>query len=241
VHSKRSFLMIGHSHSMCIQAAAKAQSNLTNVCVINLGKITELGMKVTDIAEAAKAEVQDLTPGAVCLSIKGNEHNVLGILENPVPFSIGEKAHGTAPRISQGRHFIPFSLMEDHFSTYGSNLRLIKLLYELFPVATRIYLNPPPPIADFEHIVRNPGIFCDKISLGSSPKELKMQLYRIQTKVLSRIALESNAIFVEPEPELLDAEGFLASPYYNTDPTHGNSAYGKIMLNKMLKLVGQEK
>jgi len=108
--------------------------------------------------------------------------------------------------------------------------------YKSAPDAVRMYLNPPPPISDFSHIQKYPGIFLSKLELGPAPNELKMQLYRIQRNALRNLSEQEKATFVDVEPALLNSEGFLDSKYFNHDPTHGNAAYGKVMLEKIIKI-----
>ena len=73
------------------------------------------------------------------------------------------------------------------------------------------------------------------LHLGPGPKELKLQLYNIQSKVLEELATEVNATFIGTTADVLDDEGFLAPDFYNDDPTHGNSAYGAIVLERILQ------
>jgi len=238
LRTDRSRLVVGHSHVSCIRAAVNAHPDFQNVRVLNLGPIIKKGMKGPEIAQTIVARVNGFNPDALCLTLRGNYHNVLGITENPVPFSVGEKLKGVAPNISNGRHFIPYALMAEMFENY-TNGHLAPILYDACPNAIRMYLNPPPPIPDFDHIRRNPGIFREMLDLGPSPNELKMHLYRIQTNSFRKLAESQKAIFIEPDSSLLDADGFLAPKYFDTDPTHGNTLYGKAILTQLLELADQ--
>lgn len=226
MNNKSKLLIIGHSHVGCLRSAILARPDIKNIHVININSKTE---------EILQKQVEIFKPDAVCVCLRGNQHNVLGLLENPVPFSIGEKSKGSTPPYSEERVFIPFALMEEYFD-HQLQKSLLHSIYESAPDAIRMYLNPPPPISDFSHIQKYPGLFFDKLELGPAPKELKIELYKIQTQVLRKLAEKENANFVDVDPVLLDPEGFLDSRYFDEDPTHGNAEYGKVMLEKIVKI-----
>jgi len=218
---------------MCILRALKTRNNTENIRGINLRDIVQKGKSKKDIAQGVAAALDGFEPDAVCVSVGGNYHNILGIIENPVPFSVGLGDGGVVPKGSDDRQFIPSSVMEDMFRNYFDD-HLVGELYGAFPSAKRLYLNPPPPIPDFEHIRKNPGIFRDSLHLGSAPNDLRLALYQFQSKVIADVARQNEAIFVEPEQSLLDEDGFLAEQFFSNDPTHGNVEYGQVMLDKLM-------
>lgn len=229
-------LVIGHSHIECLTAAYDKQTFDADVQFINL-RLLEQDHKDVPLFDKVKKQTRGLHPSAVCLCIGGNLHNILGLIENPIPFCVGASDVGAIPADVGSRKFIPNALMTEVFE---NNLRrnLTFSIYTAFPNAKRLYMNAPPPIGDFEHIKKHPGVFRDKIELGSSPPVLKLHLYRIQTKTKQSIAQEAKATFVDVVPELVDDQGFLAPKFYNADPTHGNSEYGDVMLREILQNAG---
>lgn len=224
---------------MCIEAAIQVRPDMENVRTINLRSVTEPGMKVADVVGKVVEFAEGFEPQAVCLTIGGNLHNMLGIIENPIPFSVGAAEKGSVPEGVNDRLFIPSAVMDDVFKTQFDSRRMAEL-YRAFPGALRLYLNSPPPIPDFDHIRKYPGIFRDKIFMGPAPNDLRMKLYQMQSKAIRALTDAQGAIFVDPAPELLDAGGFLRSDYFNTDPTHGNIAYGQVMLDELLKITERE-
>jgi hypothetical protein len=245
VYPQISILFIGHSHVDCIAAAIRDNA-VTTAHVVNIntalkansqkyrGIISRLLKRENRIHRAIitavvrAAPVKD--PDAICLCIGGNDHNVLGLLENPIPFSVGDAQAGSAPPDDPDRHFIPYHLIQEYFEN-RLLLDLIEDLYDLFPAARKFYLNPPPPISDWKHIKSHPGVFRSKLGAGPAPAPLRLQLYRVQTEVLRKKAGLCGAVFIEAAPDLLNPQGFLSPEYYNADPTHGNAAYGQAMLN----------
>ncbi|WP_232520799.1 hypothetical protein [Rhodobacter sp. CZR27] len=239
----KSVLVIGHSHVGCLAAAARTfnSDKLEVISVANVvGKRGREELPEPEIVRAVVNHARLSKPDALCLCIRGNQHNILGITENPTPFSIGEAEFGSAPREGSRRHFIPYQLMKAHFRNIISR-DMIHELYNSFPDAARYYLNAPPPVSDWDYIQANPSSFSEELRFGPSPHELKLQLYRCQTEVLRECAEAEGARFIDIPPQLCDRDGFLARHCYGPDPTHANTVYGEIVLKTLLDVVGASK
>jgi len=217
---ERNILLIGHSHVNCVQAAARRDGNLPWLRVINLRRLDA----ETSLDRAVQAAASGFDPAAVCLCLGGNFHNVVGTLEHPVPFSLGTMGIAGDPDYKP-RHMIPRALVRALFRQRAYP-DLVPRLYDFFPQAERLMLNAPPPVADFDHIRAFPGIHAGKLGLGPAPSELRLSLYALQTEVFRAIAEEHAARFITQPDAIFDSDGFLAKPYFNNDPTHGNQAYG---------------
>ncbi|MGD9916428.1 MAG: hypothetical protein AB7U46_00280 [Paenirhodobacter sp.] len=236
--STPSILIIGNSHIECLIAAAKTPG-FENVGFVNLKQVNKReDASDSDVVSFVEANTPMKAPDVVCLCIKGNQHNIFGIVESPKPFSLGDAEVGAIPPLEGKRAFIPFGAMVENFEMLSSPSH-IEAVFAAFPAARRLYLNAPPPISSWEHIVAHPELFSSRIHLGPAPKALRMQLYRAQTLALRNIAARCKATFVEPVAEALDQEGFLAERFYGLDPTHANAAYGAIML-KALTMEAQD-
>ena len=226
-------LLIGHSHVNCILAGARQNGVGDRVKVINLRRV--------DIDTLSPETVRELLAGfepeAVCLCLAGNFHNIVGLLENPRPFSIGSPGSGAVPDIGSDRQMIPRALMRALF-LQKAQPELTAKLFAICPDVERLMLNPPPPVADFEHIRNHPGGFADRIEQGPAPEELRLLLYELQTEVYRNLARENGAAFVVPPRRLQTASGFLARTYVNDDPTHGNASYGIEMLSEIWNAMG---
>ena len=226
-------LLIGHSHVNCILAGAREQGVGGRLKVINLRRVDIDPLGADKVSEM----LAGFEPEAVCLCLAGNFHNVVGLLENPRPFSIGMPGLGAVPAVGADRQMIPQALMRDLF-LQKAQPEVTARLFAIFPNAERLMLNPPPPVADFDHIRSHPGVFADRINRGPAPAELRLSLYGLQTDVYRSLAEENGAAFVETPKRLRDATGFLAKAYVNDDPTHGNAAYGSGMLSEIWSAIG---
>lgn len=262
--SRPSILFIGHSHIVCIAAAAERMGITQQVGVIDLRdiKATKVikrtrGMKAgqavaseVDRPALSKREREVLAvredvrrivraspithPDAVCLCIKGNHHNIIGLVENPQPISVGDRYVGAVPPTEGERYFIPYRVLWD---TYDDRYvrRLVPRLFAAFPNAKRFYLDAPPPIVDWERIQAEPWFH---VLQGSrpAPNELKKKLHQVQQEVFKDMAAKAGAMFIEADDSLLEG-GFL-SVNYCFDATHGNVAYGEVMLETVMRNVG---
>lgn len=234
----KSVLIVGHSHVRCMEAALEQGGPAGDVAVVNIWKIPKFSaLNNKELAYAVFKKSAKAAPDAICLCLGGSYHNILGLIENPVPFSVGEDSRGAAPEQSPERHFIPYGLAKAMFRERFSQMPYAEI-FDAFPSAQRYCINPPPPGSDWKKLKRNPGIFRDKLKLGPAPESLRLQLYHVQTEVFREIAEHHGARFIEPGPRIFDQSGFLAADYYSDDVTHGNATYGNVMLEKILETVG---
>jgi hypothetical protein len=192
-------------------------------------------ISVPDLVHRAKTILTFAAPDVICLCIKGNLHNSLGIFESPTAISIGADEADAQGLNDPSRSFIPFNVMVDHFF-WNTDPTLIGDLFAAFPDALRAYMNPPPPIGDWDHILSNPGPFADQIKNGPAPKTLRRQLYRAQTTAMRRIADLYDAAFLMPPASMMEEEGFLLKEFWGNDPTHANADYGSKMLYALKSL-----
>ena len=228
-------LIAGHSHIECLHQAASAARG-TSVEMLNLNVLRKQSPDESQpLVKLIKKSQGWSKPRASRLCLRGNQHNIIGIVENPRPYAIGDASEGAAPPGLGERWFIPEAVMLDEFRAKVAQMRsLAQQIYDLWPNAARYYLNAPPPMANWEHIKANPGVFRAKVRLGPAPDALKLKLYELQTQAYRELAESCGASFIEPAPETCTESGFLGDDYYNDDPTHGNPAYGAVMMRRIL-------
>lgn len=165
-------------------------------------------------------------PDVLCLMLGGNVHNILGLLNHPVPFHLD-------PTQPQGQ-FIPRNMMRAGIEQrYAKQFALSDKIAAAFPHARRLVVSAPPPLSDPEHIRRYAGSFRPNLAQGVSPEAHRLALFQLQTEVFRAYAARINAGFVTPPPEALTRSGMLAMPFARDDPTHANSAYGALMLARI--------
>lgn len=227
---KKRHLLVGHSHVEAIRAALTPDEaewfhvvNLTTDPILD-DKSPEAGQKLID--RFGRVDV-------LCFIISGNFHNVLSLINHPEPFWLG-----AGPK--NGR-FIPVSTMRRVVEeNLNSNLVITKSLLEKFPAEIKIMIDAPPPLEDTEHIMKHPGYFTDKVHLGFSPEYLRLTIYALQCEVTRRQAEDLGVAWIPAPDASKNEKGLLLNTYFTHDPTHGNAAYGRLVLNAIAARQGEK-
>lgn len=171
----------------------------------------------------------------VVLSISGNEHHMLGLVESERPFDF--LLSGTEEgKIIAGREFLPYDLV---YKTL--DLQMNTALYEAFAGLFNcpVYqIEAPPPILDDAYIRDHAGIFSETIEQrGVNAASVRHKLWRVGSTIARQRAIQSGFVYVENPPAALGPEGFLHFMAFNNDATHGNAWYGAHVINNLLALI----
>lgn len=172
-------------------------------------------------------------PQAVFLSLMGNEYNSIGMLKHPEPFDFhwpemdlpADPAH----------QIIPFDLMKAQMRALANGSCLLFWRFFASVYSGPMFLvSPPPPIADEAHILSYPGQFADRVAeYGLSKPEFRLKMWMLYCDVLREAVAGTTTSFVELPLAVFEA-GYLKSDYWREDPTHGNEAYGTLVLKTLL-------
>jgi hypothetical protein len=109
-------------------------------------------------------------------------------------------------------------------------------------------IGPPAPKRDgarLRAILAGERFYAEQIErLGVTPQTVaitdgfvRLKLWRLLQDLGEETARKYGAVYVGAPEETSDAEGFLKEEYWNTDFTHANLAYGRIMLAKTLAVL----
>lgn len=229
-------LVLGMSHVEAIEAALK-EKDAQRIKVVNLNDETEVFDKRKNLVSF------DLLPTRavqhVFLTIRGNYHNIFGLLEHPNKICVGDAARGRIPD-EESRWFITEIMVREHFQGIleTASFSLIRALAAHYPNASMHYLSSPPPCGDENHIRTFPGVFRPRLSQGVSPMDLRRKLYDIQTDLFRQACTAIGVDFIDTPDNAVDAQGAMKREFWNRDPTHGNAAYGRLVLNQVLSKSG---
>lgn len=223
-------LLIGMSHANAVRMAL-TPSEQASVDFLSFQLIPDLVCAQTGVVNF------DLFPQArpdvVALSIGGNSHNVLGMFNHPRPFAIGDPEHGRIPA-DPARAFIPLDAVH---AMFVENMAVLfghaDQIHARYPGVPFVYLSAPPPIKDEAHIRAHPGVFVEKLDLGFSPPALRRALYAAQGHAYARQATRHEATLMPAPTQALTSDGFLDLAFAAKDPTHGNAAYGRLVLEQI--------
>lgn len=162
----------------------------------------------------------------LCLSLGGNFHNQIGLFNHPQPFRL-------TPEGGDGQ-FVSDAMMAQLFAvTHAQFLDLGRRFAALFPARRRIVIAPPPPLGDAAHVQKHPGKLRPLMQHGVAPDGHRLALYAHQCAVYRDHAAKLEALYLPAPEAAMDARGFLKPDYFNTDPTHGNAAYGRLVLDQI--------
>lgn len=222
-------LVLGMSHVEAISLALENHPD-PGFQVLNLNRepaIYDVGTNRLDLSA-----FHDPRPDRVCLSLGGNFHNIFGLLELPQPIRIG--CDGGAVPDDPARNFLPHDLMRAHFERRLERpLQHAGAVHDRFAGARFLWLCAPPPIADEAHLRANPGVFRARMHLGLAPRDLRLALHAMQRDIYAARARAAGAEFLDPPVAARDAAGFLERAFWADDPTHGNAAYGRLVIEQI--------
>ena len=229
-------LVLGMSHVQAIDRALTAAERQV-ISVIDLNAAPDLFNKTANRINLGLLPVAGVTH--VFLSIRGNDHNILGLIESPLPVRIGDGPMGSIPA-DPGRHFIPEDMMRSLMRARleDQSFGLMQDLARHFSAATICQLASPPPCGDAAHIAKFPGIFRSLLHQGVSPMPLRRKIYDLHTELYQAACQKLGIGFIRPPQVAVAPDGAMKAEYWNSDPTHGNAAYGRLVIDQIVATAG---
>ena len=235
-------LIFGHSHAGAIQKAlAKPSPQWGDVefeayQFIRKKNGTTLGDVTVEHALKLIGELENSDLVVSCIG--GNQHNVVGLVQHPVPFDVLLSDDRDA--IREGAQVIPAAAMLEYFEAgirRGDGM-LIKRLRD--GARGRFYhLCPPPPKEDEQHILKSHETNFARAGIlerGVSPAPLRARLWTLQGRVLEKLCEEWDVELLPPPGKAVSHAGFLKPEYFSADATHANTAYGALVLLRLAKI-----
>ncbi len=217
--------VIGHSHMQCLKMAYKKDSFGPDVDIkfVQLRNDVYLidksagflfnNINVGRLEEFLAASVEPSSKVAICVC--GNEHSVVSMIKNP------ELNQKDIPAQIESRL--------DNFEKW------MDILSGYIP-SDSVVIPPPPPIESEEHIRQNPGIFAERIRKnGINSSEIRLNAWRHQIKLMKNKSNEFRYGFFDHTEFSCNKSGFIKATYVGNDPTHANIAYGREVLNMLIK------
>lgn len=173
--------------------------------------------------------IRSRAPDVVVCVLMGNEYNSMAMIRHPRPYDFAwpERGFAAEPEAEE----IPFAMMKAQLEALASRNALLFWKVIAQAASCPLYLlPPPPPIASETHILAHPGKFGEMaVRYGVNRPEFRCKMWQLYCEVLREAVAGSATHFLEL-PEAVIDDGFLAEPYWSTDPTHANAAYGEILL-----------
>ena len=233
-------LILGMSHVWALSDARTA-AEMGTVQTVNLldhpKAFDRKGSRF--LAAEGLAEAPDL----VCLTLAGNFHNIFCLMENAAKFRLGDPLLGTVPDAAPDRPFVPRDLLRAHFDQRLEPVwTMQRAVHARFPATRFAHLSAPPPVialpalTEAEQAEGGGKAKFRFLAFDAAPAPLRLRIWGLQQELCRQQAALLGADFVEPPTATLDAEGFLAAGFWTDDPTHGNAAYGRLVLDQIAAL-----
>jgi hypothetical protein len=182
-------------------------------------------------------------PDLVALTVAGNFHNIFCLMENSAKFRLGDPRRGTVPEASPDRPFVPRDLLRAHFDQRLEKVwAMQRAIHARYPQARFAHLSAPPPVValpkltEAERAAGGQKVMFQFLAFDAAPADLRLSIWGVQQELCREQAALLGADFIEPPAAALDAEGFLAAGFWADDPTHGNAAYGRLVLDQIAAL-----
>ena len=247
------WVLIGHSHCNAVAAAAARRStadrdrfavvNLNRLCgrheVLTAEPVPRLNAVVVEaIANAAAGA----TSVRYVSMVGGNAHSVVGMMQHQRPFDFVVPGHESLGRIPGAEllsyeyvreslqhlctaHFAQFRVLRDHVGALAA------------------HIDTPPPVEDEALIRPALGEFFRRLeqsgSSAISPAVLRYKLWLTHAAVWQQFCRDEQVPYVGPPPEAFDERGYLRGSLM-AEATHGNAAFGELVLRRLDALFGAE-
>jgi hypothetical protein len=223
---------IGHSHSACVAEAALAAGapldvlnfwNLPGAVVTNAGEVNLAPF----VAERLRAPVFSLVGGAV--------HYDVGLILHPLPFDFIDPAEPDIPLVPQAA-VIPYSAVRHAIARRTEPyLRIMDAVRA--SVHGAVFHLQSPPVFVAESVQEDDPGWVAFYGKGHciAPAPFRKKLWRMHSALVAEHCAATGITFVPCPPEAMDAEGYLR-PGLNGRPAHANAAYGKLVLDQILRL-----
>ena len=243
-------LVLGMSHLRALRSAVTtAEDHFLEI--VGLRSAPDIMDQSTLILRMEGRQWQ--SPDVVCLSLDRNLHNVFSLKENPEKFRVGDAVLGSVPPVPPDhsdqptRRFVPRDMLQVMFQRrLRREENWTRIIHDYFPKARFIYLSGTPPPLDLPPV--NPDqpatqntLMAHFVNADIAPSPLRMKIFDVQTDVYTRWATAFGAVFLEPPAAALTQDGFLDAPFWATgDPTHGNAAYGRLVIEQIKAVIGMD-
>lgn len=237
-------LILGMSHVRALRSALTAEDEAL-VEVINLRLASDVFDSKTQKLSLGARNWSDFD--VVCLSMGGNLHNVFSLMEGREPFALGDAQLGRVPTQDMTRHFVPRDMLTAEFARrLKPMLQQERVAHEHFPRARFIHLCPPPPVRALRPSAASTTTLAAEVLLrfqmvfeAAPSSDLRRRIFDVQREIYAANASALGAVFLEPPAEAITPDGLLDDRYWDDDPTHGNAAYGRLVLRRVLELAAE--
>jgi hypothetical protein len=185
---------------------------------------------------ALKAELAqeiELYNPRIASMMGGNAHNALALVRHPRSYDFLLPHEPQGPAMEDGAEPIPFALMRATLARHiAPDLLRLKMLRNV--IGPFVHVESPPPLRDGEFIrARADAYFTSSTAidtLGVAAVGLRWRMWRLNSLLFCEAVEALGCRFMPVPSSTQDENGFLR-PELAEDATHGNAAYGMIIIS----------
>lgn len=241
-------LIFGDSHIDALQRAIKFEGRseeYRNVEAYRVRKIKS-GKAIGDIdLKNFCRKIRRLDEGDYVISlVGGNQYAVVSTIKLEPPADVIDRTlRGSADELRsfEGTTIIPRQALKSYigsgvWNSDGPVLRRLKASTK----AQIIHLIPPPPKEDNEFIRNSHETFFVSDSEGAidpTDPSFRLKCWHIQKECLAELCEDVGVGLLNPPPNTISSDGYLARAYYGADVTHANRRYGDQALRQVIELI----
>ena len=174
-------------------------------------------------------------PHWIILSLGGNEHNVLSILQlyEKYDFILGEEPD--LP-LAPGAEIYPEAMARETLRDWMDEALDLLLAFRAASQAPMAQVSPPPPLPE-AHVLAHPGdLLPDAMAREKiSPESLRYKMWRLACGLYRETCQKAGIGYIETPADMIDENGMLADLYRGADATHANEVFGRRMLEEALQ------
>jgi hypothetical protein len=168
----------------------------------------------------------------------GNEHSMLSLVQADRPYDFflpGRNESDLAP----GTQPIPWEIVWRQMErALNPTIACLAMMRTKLPRMRLVHVLPPPPIASDAQIMQTPEVFREQLTqCGITPLSIRVKYYLLAGDVLRQALAPFNVMLLESPPQTMAASGAIKDEYA-FGATHGNEAYGELVVKQMLELAG---
>jgi hypothetical protein len=240
-----STLFVGQSHVAAIRAARQARRDsggkfkrTRGIHTLEQRYIPELeGMedeataRFGPLLRADLEEERALYAPTVASVMGGNAHNALALVRHPRGYDFRLPGEDSGPPPQPDDEPIPFALARAALLQHlGADFLRLRMLRDV--VGPFVHVESPPPLRDDALIREQADAFFKEqaiATLGVAPAGLRWRMWRLNALLFRERVEALGCAFLPVPAEVQDEVGFLR-PELAADATHGNAAYGEIVI-----------
>lgn len=217
-------LILGESHSTAIANAIR-KGRIENVVAVDVRNRAE-GKRIDE------ALFEHYRPRNLILAFGGTEHNIIGLIETEPKFDFLWPPHEDFDR---DRALVPAvaieQLLESRIRTGLQRALTVRAHFDCPALA----LAPPPPFLSAGDDAQLPSVFTALLEAGITPGPIRRKLHAAACHVMARAYAASDIGFIDAPPAARNPDGYLPRELWNKDPTHGNAAYGRLVIDHLME------